>query len=881
MATKSSTKSKSTLQGTASADVLTVKHDQVTVTAAGGNDTIKVTKGNSSRVNGGVGADTVTVSAGASHVIHGDAGNDTITIGTGAGTGIKAYGDAGNDIMKASSSSAVVFYGGDGNDTLTGGSGADKLYGDAGTDKLYGGTGNDTLSGGAGDDLLNGQAGTDTLTGGAGKDTFVYASGGGSDKITDYAAGYDTLQISSGSISKTALANSSKDMVFTIGTGKVTLSNAAAKVITLKDSRGSYKASKTAITLGSNFTGTMDTAKYLGTVTTVNGKSTTKTVTIKGNAKANTIYGGSAANTIYGYAGNDKLYGYAGNDTLSGGDGDDTLYGGAGTDTLTGGAGKDTFVYANGEGSDTIKDYAAGQDTLYISSGSIAKTSLANSDKDLVITVGSGKVTLTNAAAKTISLKDSRGSYAVSKTAITLGSNFTGAMDATKYLSTVKTINGSAATKTVDITGNAQDNVISIGKAGGTIRGGAGNDTFNYTSGTATIKDYEAGETLSFANAITGITVGGQDMTLTVGTGGSVTVENGVGNLTRVTEAGAEKSIIFVSSGTVSGTDNGEIIVVSEGDDRIDVFAKGGNDTIFSGGRSGVCVLDGGDGDDVIYGGNNADTLRGGAGDDTLYGGAGYDSFYYANGGGNDTIKDFSDDTLYITDATVAKTELSGSHVVFTAGTGTVTLENASDKTISVFDSQGLYTVSNTMIKLSSGFTGEMDAANYLSTITTIDGMNATGTVNITGNAQDNIIYASQAGGTVNGGAGNDKIIGGAGNDLLNGGTGKDTLTGGSGQDTFVIDFGFLDTNSIQGKKTITDYSFADGDVIRFSSDVSHLIKGYGYSFAFNDVKLYPTFSDFHNLSEEVIIKNGKGMTVTIEDGSPQTGYDTTRIEFT
>ncbi len=82
MATKSSTKNKSTLTGTSVADILTVKHDQVTVNGADGNDTIKITKGNSSKVSGGVGADTITVSVGKSHVIHGNAGNDTITIGT-------------------------------------------------------------------------------------------------------------------------------------------------------------------------------------------------------------------------------------------------------------------------------------------------------------------------------------------------------------------------------------------------------------------------------------------------------------------------------------------------------------------------------------------------------------------------------------------------------------------------------------------------------------------------------------------------------------------------------------------------------------------------------------------------------------------------------
>ena len=119
-------------------------------------------------------------------------------------------------------------------------------------------------------------------------------------------------------------------------------------------------------------------------------------------------------------------------------------------------------MYANGGGTDTITDYTAGQDTLQISGGSIGKTALANSNKDLVFTVGSGTVTLTDAATKAVSLKDSRGSYTASNTAITLGADFTGTMDATKYLSSVKTIDGSAATKAVNITGNGQANVIAM-----------------------------------------------------------------------------------------------------------------------------------------------------------------------------------------------------------------------------------------------------------------------------------------------------------------------------------------------------------------------------------------------------------------------------------
>ena len=73
------------------------------------------------------------------------------------------------------------------------------------------------------------------------------------------------------------------------------------------------------------------------------------------------------ANTMQGLAGNDRLSGGnladsldggAGNDTLSGGAGADTLIGGKGNDSLDGGAGNDTYVFNQGDGSDTIQDYA-------------------------------------------------------------------------------------------------------------------------------------------------------------------------------------------------------------------------------------------------------------------------------------------------------------------------------------------------------------------------------------------------------------------------------------------------------------------------------------------------------------------------------------------
>ena len=78
------------------------------------------------------------------------------------------------------------------------------------------------------------------------------------------------------------------------------------------------------------------------------------------------LYGGSGDDTLYGDGGNDvlqggadddTLYGDAGRDDLYGDGGDDELHGDGGADSLTGGTGADTFVFAAGDGADTITDF--------------------------------------------------------------------------------------------------------------------------------------------------------------------------------------------------------------------------------------------------------------------------------------------------------------------------------------------------------------------------------------------------------------------------------------------------------------------------------------------------------------------------------------------
>lgn len=138
-------------------------------------------------------------------------------------------------LIGGSSKDTILSYAGA--DYLSGGAGNDYLSGGSGKDVLIGGSGVDYLRGGKGNDTLRGGIGKDTLTGGAGKDVFVYSAGAGKDVITDYTAVKDKIQIDFGSISKTKI--SGQNVIFTVGSGTLTVQNGKGKKITIIDENGS------------------------------------------------------------------------------------------------------------------------------------------------------------------------------------------------------------------------------------------------------------------------------------------------------------------------------------------------------------------------------------------------------------------------------------------------------------------------------------------------------------------------------------------------------------------------------------------------------------------------------------------------------------------
>ena len=516
--------------------------------------------------------------------------------------------------------------------TIAGTSGNDSIIGGSGSDSINGGEGSDTLSGNAGNDSINGDDGNDSINGGAGDDY------------------------------------------------------------------------------------------------------------INGGAGADVILGSSGNDTINGDSGNDSISGSNGNDYLNGGDGDDKLIGGKDSDTLTGGSGNDTFFYATGDGDDWITDYTEGSDVFKLTSGSVKSSTVEGSD--VILKVGSGSITFKEARGKYITVIDSAGNitnevygvrkgmqYDSNETVLTLTADFTGTLDSADYYSTVQTIDASSRTSAIKITGNTLNNSIkggsgndtlSGGKGADTLTGGSGKDVFVYATGDGkdVITDYNSGvDSIKLTSgSITKSSLSGSDVVLRVGSG-SITLKNMKDKeITVINSAGTTSTKIYGNSSNSSTAapktvtlDNSssspvsialptQLIDASSRTNQIKITAnilsntiKGGSgaDTIY-GGAGNDSIL-GNKGNDKLFGQTGNDTLIGGKGDDTLNGGAGADVFVYSNGDGNDWITDYSagQDSIKLLSGTIKSASLSGSNVVLKVGSGSITLKDAADKSITVIDSAG------------------------------------------------------------------------------------------------------------------------------------------------------------------------------------------------
>ena len=139
----------------------------------------------------------------------------------------------------------------------------------------------------------------------------------------------------------------------------------------------------------------------------------------------------------------------------------------------------------------------------------------------------------------------------------------------------------------------------------------------------------------------------------------------------------------YAGNDALTGSAGPDTLRGGEGSDTV---TGGAGDDGHLNGNQGNDSVSGGDGADTVYGGRDNDTLSGDAGNDRLSGdlgndqltgGAGADQFVIRNGGGADTVTDFSlaqGDRVLLATGTASTNAVVGGNVVITVGDATITL---------------------------------------------------------------------------------------------------------------------------------------------------------------------------------------------------------------
>ncbi|WP_316158348.1 MULTISPECIES: calcium-binding protein [unclassified Bradyrhizobium] len=720
--------------------------------------------GGNNVLNGGSGIDILAGGDG-QDVLSGGDGNDILY-----GDYVDPSAPGGNDIIDAGKGDDAV-YGGPGMDLIYGGEGNDFLSGGDGKDFIYGSTGNDTFVGGKGDDVL---VANDSFT--SGSDTFIYARGDGNDTIyesgsTDAAAESDVLVLSDLASDDVEMSRAGNDLLVKI--------KSTGEIITV--------VGQFTYLFGSNFA--------------VNGAGIETIRFLDGDWNRVKI---QQAAWYRGTDGRDIING---TDTLS--QLDSTFDGGRGNDIVYGGRGSDTFVYARGDGSDTIIDGAnngsapTAVDTLKFTDLNAADVELSRSGDDLLIKVlGTGEViTVISQFNGSLTGSDS----ALERIVFADGTQLDRLQMQQQawYRGTDgnDAINLSGLNDTVE--GGKGDDIIYSG-----FQSGSGNDTFVYSRGDGNDVIREQTwpsfgpteiDTLKFRDIYS------SDISLR---------RSGNDLLIKVLSTNETITILAQFNDSPDAPGNGlEYIQFANGD-------QWGRETIRSIAESSSPFIVGGNGNDHLVGSGADQNLYGEAGDDTIDGQGGSDLLY--GGVGNDTL--------------VLSVSNAGDHVTADGGVGTDTLDLSGFGAAVWVDlvTNGAEVRTTDQANLSTGEWRDMaDVANVENITGTVYADQLAGDAGnnvILGDAGDDVIDGRSGDDRLSGGDGNDVLTGGMGADLLDGGEGADVLNGGLGADVLIggagndvltggteSDIFVFGTNS--GSDTITDFTAGSGsahDVIRF-----------------------------------------------------------------
>jgi Ca2+-binding RTX toxin-like protein len=231
--------------------------------------------------------------------------------------------------------------------------GNDVIPGTTGNDVIRGQFGNDFLFGNEGDDVLDGGAGNDDIDGSLGSDTYLFGFGDGRDTVHTNL-GFDLTEINTLQFKPGVNPTDVNFQLLATGQLVVGFNNSFFDSITFNDFA---------------YTSGLDESKNpLQQIKFNDGTVWSKQVILDKLFGAAT----SGDDTLRGTARDDVIVAGAGNDVLFGEDGNDILDGGLGNDILHGRFGNDTYLFARGDGQDTIQPWIQpdnGVNTLRFKSG--------------------------------------------------------------------------------------------------------------------------------------------------------------------------------------------------------------------------------------------------------------------------------------------------------------------------------------------------------------------------------------------------------------------------------------------------------------------------------------------------------------------------------
>jgi Ca2+-binding RTX toxin-like protein len=551
----------------------------------------------------------------------------------------------------------------------------------------------------------------------------------------------------------------------------------------------------------------------------------------------------------------DRINGLAGNDTLSSGAGDDTIRGGLGNDTLNGGTGNDTYVYALGDGHDTITDVQGIDRVVFTAGLSSADAVATQNGDDLVLTLSAtDSITVSNwyvdptdrietfaftddnlrivDSILVETIQDNHAPFVASPIddqLVLQGSLFDFAVPATTFddvdldndlAYSAALADGSAlpewlsfdeATRTFNGTPLGADAGLLNIRVTATDPGGlAVSDDFQLTiESTNTVPvvatpivDQAIIEGGTFSYFVTPDTFVdpdlGDDLALSASLeDGSalpswLTFDPATNRFNGVAPVGAGVLSLAVTATDNSGASITDVFSLTISAALNLIQGTAGPDTLV--GTALADRLDGLNADDTIDAGGGDDVIYGGHGNDTIVGGTGNDWIHAGNG--NDIVNPGAgNDYVQAGWGDDVVNDLLGNNIVYGyAGMNTITTGDGDDQIFGGVDDD------------------------------TIDAGNGT-----------NHVEASHGNDVITTGSGDDWIHAGNGNDIVNPGAGDDYVQGGWGNDVITDLFGNNEIHGYNNDDTIVtgdgdDHLFGEGndDTIDAGNGANHVEGGWG-----------------------------------------------------